>query len=217
VLALSLDAQGRGDEAVAELRKLPADLPLSAEVALRLAATEAPDEGIETALQRIERALELAPGDPQLVQGRELLLAERAREREARAPRRDGEDLRAHLHYLRARVLFENGRTEESRRALDQALASPGGDAGEWRAEAESLRKQLDAAVSPQGAHGKDFSSIHGKLFPRCPRERCDDFPRDLEIFVISNTCGGDPLPRSLAPELHSQPRPNRFLCRGLS
>ena len=38
VLALALDAQGRGDEAVAELRKLPADLPLSAEIALRLAA-----------------------------------------------------------------------------------------------------------------------------------------------------------------------------------
>jgi arylsulfatase A-like enzyme len=213
VLALSLDAQGRGDEAVAELRKLPADLPLSAEVALRLAAAEAPDEGIGMALQRIERALELAPADPHLVRGRELLLAERAREPEARAPRRDGDDLRAHLHYLRARVLFEIGRPEESRRALDQALASPGGDAAEWRAEAESLRKQLDAAVSPQGAHGKDFSSIHGKLFPLRPRELCDEFPSDLEIFVKSNTYKECPLPRSLAPELHSQPRPNVSQC----
>ena len=73
VLALALDAQGRGDEAVAELRKLPADLPLSAEVALRLAAAQVPDEGSEIALQRIERALELAPGDPQLARARELL------------------------------------------------------------------------------------------------------------------------------------------------
>jgi arylsulfatase A-like enzyme len=211
VLALALDAQGRGDEAVAELRKLPTDLPLSAEVALRLAA-ESPDTGFETATERIERALELAPGNPQLVRARELLLAERARP-EASAPQRDGDGLRSQLHYLRARVLFESGRTQDSRRALDRALASPGRGAAEWRAEAESLREQLDSAVSPHGGHGKDFSSIRGNPFPSSLRSIGGRSARDPEMFAKSNTWEGAPPPGSLAPELHSQPRPNVSQC----
>ncbi len=169
VLALALDAQGRGDEAVAELRKLPADVPLSAEIALRLAAAEVPDQGIEAALNRIERALELAPTDPQLVRGRELLLAERVRPQEAGAPPHDSEGLGAHLHYLRAQVLFEIGRPEESRRALDQALATAGGGAAEWRASAESLRKRIDAVVPPTGHTGKTFP----RLTENCFRGAC--------------------------------------------
>jgi arylsulfatase A-like enzyme len=211
VLALALDAQGRGDEAVAELRKLPADLPLSAEVALRLAAAETPDSGGGIGLQRIERALELTPGDAQLLLARDLLAAERAGEP------RDGDALRAHLHYLRARVLFDSGRREESRRALDQALASPAGESADWRAAAESLRKQLDSAGLPQGARGKDFSSISGKPFPPGSRGLRSGLSRNLESLVKSNTWEKGTPPLCLAPELQSQTRPNVSRCRGLS
>ncbi|MFI5216488.1 MAG: sulfatase [Candidatus Limnocylindria bacterium] len=80
VLARALDAQGRGDEAVAELRKLPDDAPLPAAVALRLAAADVADGQPETALRRIERALELAPEDPDLKRERGELIARRARQ-----------------------------------------------------------------------------------------------------------------------------------------
>jgi hypothetical protein len=121
------------------------------------------------------------------VRARELLLAERARPEEG-TPQHSGDGLRSHLHYLRARVLFESGRTQESRRALDRALASPGGDAGEWRAEAESLRRKLDSAVSPHGGRGKDFSSIRGNLFPLSPRSLGGRSGPSPEILVKSNT-----------------------------
>jgi tetratricopeptide (TPR) repeat protein len=70
---------------------------------------------------------------------------------------------RAHLAYLRGRSLFALGREEESRHALDQALASPEVDAAAWRAEALALRERLTPRRSPQGAQGKSFSRIGGK------------------------------------------------------
>jgi arylsulfatase A-like enzyme len=80
LLARALDAQGRSGEATAELRKLPADAPLPAAVALRLAAADAADGEIDTGLRRLERALELAPEDPQLLRERGRLLAQRGRQ-----------------------------------------------------------------------------------------------------------------------------------------
>ncbi len=174
VLARALDAQGRGDEAIAELRKLPADLPLPAAVVLRLVVAEAADGEIDTAMRRIERALEQDPEDPQLVRGRGLLLAQSGRHPEALAafeaalalPRADA-GLRAHLHYLRAEAFFALGRRAESQRALDQALEAPQDGAAEWRAAAARLRERLHSAILPQGASGKTFSLIGGKLFPK--------------------------------------------------
>jgi arylsulfatase A-like enzyme len=182
VLVLALDAQGRSQEAVAELRKLPADVPLPAETALRLAAAEASDPEAGAALPRIERALELAPQSPQLTRARELLLAERA----PPASRAGSAELRAHLEFLRAEVLAEMGRYQDSRRALDQALSAPADKSGGWRAEAARLRERIDSAVPPQGARRKEFSPIHGKLFPQSPREGSARRDADDQISMKS-------------------------------
>ena len=215
VLALALDALGRSEEADAELRKLPADVPLPAEVALRLAAVEAADGGIDTALRRIERAIELAPGDPRLVRGRGLLLAQRGRQQAALALPQGGADLRAHLNYLRAEALFEIGRPAESQRALDQALASPLAGSAEWRADAVRLRKRLDSTIPPQGARGKSFSPISGKSFPRWACQASGGLAPDDRIIVRSSTCRDDPMFLGLASELHHEARPDGSKCVG--
>jgi len=216
VLALALDAQGRGDEAVAELRKLPVDQPLPAAVALRLAAAEAADAAVDTALLRIERSLEEDPDDPLLVRERGLLLARSGRHQEAfeafeaalALPRTDA-GLRAHLHYLCAEALVELGRVAEARRALDQALTSPESGAAEWRLEAAALRDRLDSRELPQGASGKNFSQIDGKRFPRAARQPLDHLGSSEIIAAISNTYMKEPAASGLASELHQNARPN--------
>src|SRR5262245_20033234 len=197
VLVLALDAQGRSQEAVAELRKLPADAPLPAETALRLAAAEASDSALETALQRIERALELAPGSAPLSSARELLV-------NARGSGVVQEDLPAHLQYLRAEALAEIGRSEDSRRALDQALAAPGDRNAAWRAEAARLRDRIGSSALPQGARGKDFSPIRGKLFPRRLSEGSGGLAAILENPVDPMAWEEASPPGCLAPELQS-------------
>jgi arylsulfatase A-like enzyme len=179
VLALALEAQGRSQEAVAELRKLPADVPLSAEIALRVAAADASRAALETALLRVERALELAPGSAPLSRARELLIASR----ESGAGQAD---LPAHLQYLRAEALAEIGRPEDSRRALDEALAAPGEPGVEWRIKAARLRERVGSGELPQGARRKDFSPIRGKVFPKSPREGEPGLTADQEILMKS-------------------------------
>ena len=222
VLARALDAQGRSDEAVAELRKLPADLTVPVAVALRVATAEAADGEIDTALRRIERALERAPEDPQLVRGRGLLLAQSGRHQEALvafeaalALAQADAGLRAHLHYLRAEALFELGRSAEARRALDQALASPQAGASEWRAAAARLRDRLESALPPQGARGKSFSLIGGKQFPQRALQLSDRPGRDEATIVESGTCTHAPEAIGLAPELHCKGQPKGSQCVG--
>jgi tetratricopeptide (TPR) repeat protein len=173
-------------------------------------------------LSRIERALERAPEDPQLVRGRGLLLAQSGRHQEALAAfeaalalGQADVALRAQLHYLRAEALFELGRSAEARRALDQALASPQAGAAEWRAAAVRLRDRLESAVPPQGARGKSFSLIGGKLFPNRGLKLSDRLGRNDGIIVESATCTHHPGAHGLAPELHSKGQPKGSQCVG--
>ena len=222
VLARALDAQGRGDEAVAELRKLPADVPLPAAVVLRLAAAEAADGELDTELSRIERALERDPEDPRLVRGRGLLLARSGRHREALAafeaglalPQADA-GLRAHLHYLRAEALFALGRRAESGRELDQALEAPQDGAAEWRAAAARLRERLRSAIPPLGATGKSFSLIGGKRVSAARSQPSDRSSPEDKIFSESSTCKVGSAPFGLAPELHRLGQPKGSQCAG--
>jgi tetratricopeptide (TPR) repeat protein len=222
VLALALDAQGRGDEAIAELRKLPADLPLPAAVALRLSAAESEAGEVDTALRRIERALQEVPDDPLLGRGRGLLLARSGRHQEAftafeaalALPQTDAR-LRAHLHYLCAEALFELGRLAEARRALDQALASPEADAAEWRSGAAALRDRLDSGTSPQGGSRKNFSLIDGKWFPQVTFQPLGSLGSLGKSHVQSGCSVSMSARASLAPELHQNARPNGSTCAG--
>jgi arylsulfatase A-like enzyme len=208
VLVLALDAQGRGEEAVAELRKLAADVPLPVETALRLAAAEASDSALETALQRIERALELAPGNAPLSSARKLLV-------NARESGVVQEDLPANLQYLRAEALAEIGRPEDSRRALDQALAAPGDRDAGWRAAAARLRERIGSGALPQGARRKDFSPIRGKLFPQRDFEGSGGLATIRKNPEKTMAWEGAPPAGCLAPELHSQQRSNVSQCVG--
>jgi arylsulfatase A-like enzyme/Flp pilus assembly protein TadD len=85
VLANALDAQGRRDEALRELRRLPPDAALEVAAALRLAEAEAADGELDTALRRLERAFAHHPQDVQAARAYGLMLARAGRESEALA------------------------------------------------------------------------------------------------------------------------------------
>jgi len=76
VLGLALDAQGRSREALAALRELPADVPLEAGVAQRLAAADAEAGEIDTGLRRLALAVERHAQDPKLARAYGLLLVQ---------------------------------------------------------------------------------------------------------------------------------------------
>ena len=120
VLALALDAQGRGDEALAALRELPADVPLDAGIALRLAAADAEAGEIDTALRRLALAVERHPRDPKLARSQGLLLVQAGRHEEALAAFEAALALEPDLAVLQNDVAWALARV---RRDLDRALA----------------------------------------------------------------------------------------------
>ncbi len=120
VLALALDAQGRSDEALAALRELPADVPLDAGLALRLAAAEAANGEIDTALRRLALAVERHPRDPKLARSQGLLLVQAGRQAEALSAFEAALALEPDSTLLQNDVAWALAR---ERRDLDRALA----------------------------------------------------------------------------------------------
>jgi len=120
VLALALDAQGRGGEALAALRELPADVPLDADIAQRLAAAEVEAGETDVALRRLSLAVERHPRNPQLARSYGFLLTQAGHDDAALAA------FEAALALEPASVVIQNDvawALARARRDLDRALA----------------------------------------------------------------------------------------------
>jgi arylsulfatase A-like enzyme/Tfp pilus assembly protein PilF len=161
--ALELEA-GRLAEADAILDALAPEELADPTAAIRLARAERAAGRPERALARLDAALEETPGWVELRLARaEALDALGGREREARSEREtalamidgggDGLDpaARAHLLWLRARLLEDLGRREEAARTLGGVLARPDLLRADARREARSLAGRL-GIEPPDGA-----------------------------------------------------------------